>query len=50
MKLRTFYADTPREALRLVRAHLGEGALIVSNRKVGARIEIMAASARSSRW
>jgi flagellar biosynthesis protein FlhF len=45
MKLRTFYADTPREALRLVRAHLGEGALIVSNRKVGARIEIMAASA-----
>jgi flagellar biosynthesis protein FlhF len=44
MKLRTFYADTAREALRLVRAHLGEGALIVSNRKVGGRVEIMAAS------
>jgi flagellar biosynthesis protein FlhF len=44
MKLRTFYADTPREALRLVRAQLGENALIVSNRRVGARIEIMAAS------
>jgi flagellar biosynthesis protein FlhF len=42
MMVRKFYADTAREALRLVREKLGPNALILSNRKTGAGIEIMA--------
>jgi flagellar biosynthesis protein FlhF len=42
MIVKKFYADTPREALRLVRAQLGENALILSNRRMGSGVEIMA--------
>src|SRR5690349_9360649 len=42
MMVRKFYADSAREALRLVREKLGPNALILSNRKTGAGIEIMA--------
>jgi flagellar biosynthesis protein FlhF len=45
LKLKKFYADTPREALRLVRAQLGESALILSNRRTGAGVEIVAVAA-----
>ena len=45
MKLKKFYADTPREALRLVRAELGESALILSNRRTGAGVEVIAVAA-----
>ena len=33
MMVRKFYADSAREALRLVREQLGPNALILSNRK-----------------
>jgi flagellar biosynthesis protein FlhF len=42
--VRKFYADTSREALRLVREALGPDALILSNRKSGRGVEIVAAS------
>jgi len=44
MLVRKFYAETPREALRLVREALGEEALILSNRKLGRGVEILATS------
>jgi len=40
--VRKFYADTSREALRLVRQALGPEAMILSNRRSGNGIEIMA--------
>jgi flagellar biosynthesis protein FlhF len=42
MMVRKFYADTAREALHLVREKLGPNALILSNRRTAAGIEIMA--------
>jgi len=42
MMLRKFYADTDREALRLVREKLGPNALILTNRKTETGVEIMA--------
>ncbi len=42
MMVRKFYADTAREALRLVREKLGPSALILSNRNTVAGVEIMA--------
>ena len=42
MMVRKFYADTAREALRLVREKLGPNALILSNRRTGAGVEVMA--------
>lgn len=42
MLVRKFYADSSREALRLVRQALGPDALILSNRRSANRIEIMA--------
>ena len=42
MNVRKFYAGTTREALRQVRDALGADAIILSNRQVGAGIEIMA--------
>ena len=42
MLVRKFYADTSREALRLVRQALGPEAMILSNRRSGNGIEIMA--------
>ena len=42
MLVRKFYADTSREALRLVRQALGPEAMILSNRRSGKGIEIMA--------
>jgi len=44
--VRKFYADTAREALRLVRQALGPEALILSNRRSGNGIEIMAVAPR----
>ena len=44
MLVRKFYAETAREALLLVRQALGEEALILSNRKVGRGVEILATS------
>ncbi len=44
MLVRKFYAETAREALRLVRQALGEEALILSNRTVGHGVEILATS------
>lgn len=43
MSMKTFLAMNSREALRLVRAELGEDAVILSNRKVGEQVEIVAA-------
>lgn len=45
MNIKKFYADTAREALRLVREEIGPDAVILSNQKVGGKIEIMAAPA-----
>ena len=42
MMVRKFYADSAREALRLVREQLGPNALILSNRKSAVGVEIMA--------
>jgi flagellar biosynthesis protein FlhF len=42
MNMKRFVAKTSRDALRLVRAELGENAVILSNRKVGEDVEIMA--------
>lgn len=42
MNARKFIAASSREALSLVRAELGENAVILSNRKVGDEVEIMA--------
>ena len=42
MMVRKFYADTAREALHLVREKLGPNALILSNRRTAAGVEIMA--------
>src|SRR5262249_42290658 len=42
MILRKFYADTDRQALRLVREKLGANALILSNRKTAGGVEILA--------
>ena len=44
MLVRKFYADTSREALRLVREALGADALILSNRKSGRGVEVVAVS------
>ena len=44
MVVRKFYADTAREALRLVRDALGPHALILSNRRTAAGVEIKAVS------
>jgi len=44
MLVRKFYAESSREALLLVRQALGEEALILSNRKVGRGVEILATS------
>lgn len=45
MNVKKFYADTARDALRLVREELGPDAVILSNHRVGEKIEIMAAPA-----
>ncbi|MBS4099039.1 MAG: flagellar biosynthesis protein FlhF [Sulfuricella sp.] len=45
MNVKKFYADTARDALRLVREELGPDAVILSNHRVGDKIEIMAAPA-----
>ncbi|MFA7238775.1 MAG: flagellar biosynthesis protein FlhF [Sulfuricellaceae bacterium] len=45
MNIKKFYADTAREALRQVRDELGPDAVILSNQRVGGKIEIMAALA-----
>lgn len=42
MHVRKFYAETTREALRLVREALGADALILSNRTSGRGVELMA--------
>ncbi|MBI4937460.1 MAG: flagellar biosynthesis protein FlhF [Nitrosomonadales bacterium] len=42
MKTRKFTAKTSREALRMVRAELGGDAVILSNRKLGENVEIVA--------
>src|SRR5690349_12990340 len=42
MMVRKFYAETAREALRLVREKLGANALILSNRRTAAGVEILA--------
>lgn len=42
MMVRKFYAETAREALRLVRERLGANALILSNRRTAAGVEILA--------
>ena len=42
MKIRKFTASTPRAALRLARAALGEDAVILSNRNVVGGVELMA--------
>jgi len=44
MMVRKFYADSPREALRLVRGALGPNAMILSNRRTAAGVEIAAVS------
>ena len=44
MMVRKFYADSPREALRLVRDALGPNAMILSNRRTAAGVEIAAVS------
>ena len=44
MVVRKFYADSAREALRLVRDALGAHAMILSNRRTAAGVEIMAVS------
>ncbi len=43
MNTKTFLAANSREALRMVRAELGEDAVILSNRKVGEQVEMVAA-------
>jgi flagellar biosynthesis protein FlhF len=45
MIVKKFYADTSREALRLVREALGPEALILSNRRTPQGVEIMAVAA-----
>ena len=42
MMVRKFYADSAREALRLVRDALGPNAMILSNRRTAAGVEIAA--------
>ncbi len=42
MLVQKFYAETSREALQLVRRALGSDALILSNRRAGRGVEIMA--------
>jgi len=42
MMVRKFYAESVREAMRLVRDKLGTNALILSNRKTAAGVEILA--------
>jgi flagellar biosynthesis protein FlhF len=42
MNAKKFIAATSREAIALVRSELGENAVILSNRKVGDEVEIMA--------
>ena len=42
MKVKKFSANTSREALRMVRDVLGEDAVILSNRTVNGKVEIMA--------
>jgi flagellar biosynthesis protein FlhF len=44
MLVKKFYADTSREALRLVREALGAEALILSNRNTGHGVEVVAVS------
>lgn len=44
MVVRKFYADSAREGLRLVRDALGAHAMILSNRRTAAGVEIMAVS------
>ncbi len=44
MKTRKFTAKTSREALRMARAELGGEAVILSNRKLGEKVEIVAAA------
>ena len=45
MNIKKFYGDTARDALRQVRDELGPDAVILSNQRVGGKIEIMAALA-----
>jgi flagellar biosynthesis protein FlhF len=45
MNIKKFYADTARDALRLVREEIGPDAVILSNQKVNGKVEIMAAPA-----
>ena len=42
MNVRKFSAQTPREALRMVRDALGADAVILSNRSVNGSVEILA--------
>lgn len=43
MKIKRFYADSSRDALRMVREALGADAIILSNRQVDGGVEIVAA-------
>ena len=43
MKIKRFYADTLRDALRQVKQELGSDAVILSNKKVESGIELVAA-------
>jgi len=40
MNIKKFYADTAREALRLVREEIGPDAVILSNQKVGGKLRL----------
>src|SRR5262245_55386353 len=44
MAIRKFAAPTTREAMMQVRRELGDDAVIIANRRVGNRIEILAAA------
>src|SRR5215813_13942980 len=44
MAIRKFVAPTTREAMMQVRRELGDDAVIIANRRVGNRIEILAAA------
>lgn len=48
MNISRFFGSTSREAMRQVRMALGPDALIVSNRRVGGGVEILAADATST--
>ena len=44
MNLKRFFSTTSREAIKQVRAELGEQAMILSNRKVDGGVEVIASA------